>query len=321
MALRWPTRRALVVMLALELVAVWWLLCVLIGQIDAFTYLAAGERLNAGHALYSLAPGDRLVIADTLYFHTPLLYPPLIAVIWRPLAALPALLGLWFWFAAATLAVFGAMWYVARDLRTSALVALLVCSAGIGSQLSGGNVNGFVIAAALLLWSQADRHPWVAVVMGVLTAIKLSPGVFIVWLIAQRRWKASAWAAGGLVGGIVVGIVVAGYDTNLQAIDILRKATPQDLSATGITGIAWATMAIDVLGSISILLLARRPAASFRAAALTITLGAPALSLLTAAYGLLLVPPPRSREAQPPAAQPIANVDQALEQSPAGESA
>ena len=291
MGLRLPTRRVLLLLVALEFIAVWWLLCVLTGQIDAMTYLAAGERLNAGHALYSLVPGDRLLTIDTTYYNTPLLYPPLIAVLWRPLAALPAMLGFALWYVAATAAVCGAIWYVARNLRTSALLALLIFSAGIGSQLSGANVNAFVMLSALLLWSQADSHPSVGVLAGVLTAIKLSPGVFIVWLIAQRRWKALGWAVAGLVGGVIVGVVGAGYDANLQAIDILRKAAPQNLTATGITGISWATTAVEVLGTISVLLLARRPAASFRAAVATIALGAPAVSLLTAAYGILLVPP------------------------------
>jgi hypothetical protein len=307
-------------MVALELIAVWWLLCVLTGHIDAITYLAAGERLNAGHALYSLVPGDRLLDGDSPYYHTPLLYPPLIAVIWRPLAALPAMLGLWLWFVAATVAIFGAIWYVARDLRKGALIALLVCAAGIGSQLSGANVNAFVILAALMLWSQSDRRPWVGIVIGVLAAIKLSPVIFIVWLIGQRRWKALAWAAVGLVGGLVVGVLVAGYDANLQAIDILRSATPQNLTATGITGISWATMAVDAFGALSVLLLARWPAASFRAAALTIILGAPAVSLLTAAFGLLLVPPSRRSEASA-ATQPIANANQAPDQAPVSQPA
>lgn len=304
-------------MVALELIAVWWLLCVLTWHLDAITYLAAGERLNAGHALYALVPGDRALIVDTPYYHTPLLYPPLIAVIWRPLAALPALLGLWLWFAAASVAIFAAIWYVARDLRTSAIVALLVFSAAIGSQLSGANVNAFVILGALLLWDRADRRPWVGVVVGVLTAVKLSPGIFVIWLLAQRRWKAFAWAIAGLVGGLLVGVIGVGFATNLQAIDILRKATPQNLTVTGLTGIPWATMAVDVLGSVSVLLLARRPAASFRVAALTIMLGAPQVSLSTAAYGLLLVPPPRKSEARARATPSMEDVAQPSERSPA----
>ena len=299
----------MLLVLGLELIAVWWLLCLLAGSIDAITYLAAGERLNAGHALYSLVPGDRLLDVDTPYYHTALLYPPLIGVIWRPLAALPAMLGLLLWIAAASAAIFGAIWYVARDLRTSALVALVVFSAGIGSQLSGANVNAFVILGALLLWGYADRYPWVGAIIGVLTAIKLSPGIFILWLIGQRHWKASTWAVLGLLGGLLVGLAGAGIDANRQAIDVLRASTPQNLTLTGITGIPWATMAGDVVGAVAVLLLSRRPTASFRAAALTISLGAPAVSLLTAAYGLLLVAPPR-RDLRAQASQSMNGIDQ-----------
>ena len=34
---------------------------------DAFTYLAAGERLNAGHPLYAVSPGDRPVGLEPPY--------------------------------------------------------------------------------------------------------------------------------------------------------------------------------------------------------------------------------------------------------------
>ena len=64
---------------------------------DAFTYLAAGERLNVGHSLYGLlgGAGDRPLIDAALY-PAPILSPPLIAVIWRPLAALgPGTVYLW----------------------------------------------------------------------------------------------------------------------------------------------------------------------------------------------------------------------------------
>jgi len=306
------TRRMLLLLIALEMIAVWWLLCVLTWHIDAVTYLAAGERLNAGHPLYSLLPGDRAISVDNSGLGTPLLYPPLVAVLWRPLAALPFMLGLWLWMAATVVAIFGAIWYVARDLRTTALVALLIISGGIGSQLSGGNVNAFIIVGALLLWDQADRRPWVGAVIGILTAIKLSPGIFILWLIGQRRWKALGWAVAALGAGIAVGVVGAGWDANLQAIDILRHSTPQNLTPTGLTGISWATTAVDVIGAVSVLLLFRKPAASFRAAALTIIFGAPSLSLVTAALGLLLIPPRRKSGSDAAPAEAGAIVEPAL---------
>src|SRR5258708_7149291 len=62
---------------------------------DATTYLAGGERLNAGHDLYKLAPGDRPVLIDTQFFTSPLVSPPLIGVVWRPLAAIPFGWQLW----------------------------------------------------------------------------------------------------------------------------------------------------------------------------------------------------------------------------------
>src|SRR5439155_1700663 len=52
---------------------------------DAWNYLAAGERLNAGHPLYSISPGDRPIQLLPPYWTVPLLAPPPIAVVWRPL--------------------------------------------------------------------------------------------------------------------------------------------------------------------------------------------------------------------------------------------
>src|SRR5205823_2822366 len=56
---------------------------------DAYTYLAAGQRLNAGHQLYALSPGDNPVQLNPPYWTVPLLSPPFMAVLWRPLALLP----------------------------------------------------------------------------------------------------------------------------------------------------------------------------------------------------------------------------------------
>jgi hypothetical protein len=59
------------------------------GPPDVYTYLAAAERLNVGHNLYGpLLPGDRF-INTSIYEPAPLISPPLIAVLWRPLAVLP----------------------------------------------------------------------------------------------------------------------------------------------------------------------------------------------------------------------------------------
>jgi hypothetical protein len=66
-----------------------------IGQ-DTWNYLAAGERLNAGHSIYALVAGDRPILLEPPSA-VPLISPPLVAVLWRPLAFLPDWLGMWAW--------------------------------------------------------------------------------------------------------------------------------------------------------------------------------------------------------------------------------
>ncbi len=61
---------------------------------DALTYLAAGERLNDSHLLYAWTSGDRPVFMMERFI-APLISPPPIAAIWRPLAAVPFGLPIW----------------------------------------------------------------------------------------------------------------------------------------------------------------------------------------------------------------------------------
>ena len=65
---------------------------------DTWNYLAAGERLNAGHSIYAIVPGDRPTIIWPPGF-APLGSPPLVAVVWRPLALLPDTIVMWRWWA------------------------------------------------------------------------------------------------------------------------------------------------------------------------------------------------------------------------------
>src|SRR5438874_8322160 len=76
---------------------------------DAETYLAAGERLNAGHLLYALAPGDRPILANPAFYTYPLLSPPPIAVLWRPLAALPNGWGIGLWWLTCVASIVGVL--------------------------------------------------------------------------------------------------------------------------------------------------------------------------------------------------------------------
>ena len=102
---------------------------------DPWNYLAAGERLNAGHPLYELSPGDREVILQPPYWSVPLLAPPPIAVAWRPLALLgqPAMV---LWGVVSLVGVVGTIIYllsIGRVLVVAILIASLTMTAVAGN--------------------------------------------------------------------------------------------------------------------------------------------------------------------------------------------
>ena len=160
---------------------------------DAVWYVAAGERLNAGHFLYSLLPGDRSIPIEPPIYSSPFLYPPAFAVGWAPLAALPSLGGLWLWWATVVVAM--SAWLVAQlrhgGVRTAA--ALLLLSFPIAQTLDTGNVNGLVMIAFGAGWIWRDRSATSGITLGTVTAWKVFPGVIIIWLLITGRWRAAVW--------------------------------------------------------------------------------------------------------------------------------
>jgi hypothetical protein len=173
---------------------------------DALTYLAAGERLNAGHQLYALSPGDRPI---ALWHGSPLVYPPFVAVAWRPLAAIGEAVMLP-WALLTVLTLFGAWFYA---LWRAPLLALLL-TMPVAYDHSHGNVNGLL--ACLTIAAFHLRPPLSGLLLSVATAIKLLPVLVVPLLLAHRRWRILAWIAIGLFGMTAVSIAGAGLSAHLD---------------------------------------------------------------------------------------------------------
>src|SRR5205809_1594950 len=159
---------------------------------DAETYLAAGERLNAGHALYALAPGDRPILTNPAFYTYPLLSPPPIAVLWRALAALPAGWGIGLWWLACIGSVVGTLGVVFRRLPVLAGLSVLLFAPFVAWELESGNVDGLFFAGIAATWLLALRRRDVAAgaLVGVMAGIKLWPVVLLLWFVGQSRWRA-----------------------------------------------------------------------------------------------------------------------------------
>ncbi len=289
---------------------------------DIVTYLAAGERLNAGHPLYALSPGDRTLPIVPPYWTVPIVSPPLVAVLWRPLALLaePASTALWWAAMVGCLAVVVGM--VIRVPRMLGPVALLALAIPLGLEAVQGNINAIILLGSVAAWRAyaGRRGEWAGAIIGGLVVLKVTPAVLAVWvLVACGRRGVLGLAAGlALAGG--VSLVGAGLEAHLAYLSVIRDTTtigPSDMSIAGLlraVGLApelanRAILLIDALGVISVALLRPRPDRSFRAAVVTMVLGSPVVFvntylLLLAALAPSLWPIRAPRSLRPPEARP-----------------
>jgi hypothetical protein len=249
---------------------------------DAVTYLAAGERLNDGHALYALSSGDRPVFVMETYT-APLLSPPPIASIWRPLAAIP--FGLMLWVGACWVALLGTIWYLAMRLGLPAVVVVAGLSWPIGEQLAASNVSAFFPGLLLLAWVKRDHSRWGAV-LGGMAALKLAPGVMAGWWVGRHRGSGALAVLSGAIGLGLVGLVGAGIHSYLAYTSIPGTIEPSSLSVSGRLGASWFPYVAIVGGGLVAAALDRFPRLAFSVAYAAMLAGTPAVYV--ADFGLLI---------------------------------
>lgn len=241
---------------------------------DASTYRSAAERLNAGHELYRLQDGDRPVLIIPGLFTAPLLSPPPIAVLWRPLAAVDW--GIILWIVAAWTALLGTVVYLILRVGVIAVLLAFLLSQAIGEQLAVANVAAFFPMLYVLVWRYRDR-PQVGVLVGVMSVIKLAPIALSGWLLGTGRLRALAVAAASIVALLVIGGLGAGFGSYIDYLGILPSTKPSPISLSGLTGISWMSYALLVVGTIAAIALRRWPRLSFCVAVVSAVLGTPAL--------------------------------------------
>ncbi|MEV6816722.1 glycosyltransferase 87 family protein [Micromonospora sp. NPDC051296] len=134
-------------------------------------------------------------------------YPPFAAIVMLPMAALP-------WYPtivvnlALTVVAAGFLLYLLVDplaqragwsrWYTFALAACLLAGLNpIRDTVSFGQVNLLLMALVYLdLWLLARGHRLAGIGIGLAAAIKLTPAVFVAYLLVTRRWRAAATAVG-----------------------------------------------------------------------------------------------------------------------------
>jgi alpha-1,2-mannosyltransferase len=93
--------------------------------------------------------------------------------------------------------------------------AIAVCLAAafepMRETVTFGQVNTLLLflVAVDLLWLVARDSRWAGVGVGLATAIKLTPGIFIVYLLVTKRWRAAFVASGTAAAATVLAAAVA----------------------------------------------------------------------------------------------------------------
>ena len=231
----------------------------------------------------------------------PAVYPPSVALVGLPFAALPFAVAAALWTAVSLAAVAVSLWLLgSRDWRCHMLV---LSSFPVLLAATMGNVTLLLIAAVAVTWVYRDRPAIAGVALGLAVALKLFLWPLVLWLLATKRFRAGAISIASGTAAIFVPWAAIGFAGLRDYPDLLRAAdhvfsehsnslyagaAGLGLGDVAARSVALAVGAALVLGCFA---LARRPAGDFRS--LCAALGA-ALVLTPIAwphyFALLFVP-------------------------------
>ena len=199
-ARRWAVAAALLALLGHAVVLASWPAAHTL-LIDLQVYRAGAEHLVAGQPLY----------AGGVLLDLPFVYPPFAAAVFVPMLVLPlpALKLLW---TACSLALLGYVGH--RSLRSMGvppgpvlgwsvvgLVALASWLDPVRTTLYLGQINIVVLALVLADGLGRPGSRWRGVGIGLAAALKLTPLLFVAYLLVLRRWRAAATALGDVRAG------------------------------------------------------------------------------------------------------------------------
>ncbi|MFF8469793.1 glycosyltransferase 87 family protein [Streptomyces griseus] len=177
--------------------------------VDLQVYRAGGKALLEGRDLYDLP------VRQDFHFT----YPPFAALVFTPLSLLSAETARILVVLANTALV---VFIVARTCRTLGtmetrlftLVVITVSGAAMGlesvhSNFTDGQINLLLVALVLADLTARRDHPALGVGVGIAAGLKLTPLVFVAYLIVTRRYRQAAVASACAGGTVVVSFLLA----------------------------------------------------------------------------------------------------------------
>jgi len=199
---------------------------------DVHAYYEAAARLNAGLPLY---PPSQDV-------HTPLgyPYPPLLAILFRPLALLPFATAAAIWEVVVVASFVVTAWWIGLRRRETWL-ALGILALPIAWCVVIGQ------AQVLLTLFTAIGAPWS---IALAANIKLFPALIALWWIGRREWRTLGIFAATLAGLALLQLVLAPQATldYLTAITLKQVGAVRNFSPYAVSPLLWGALVIAGVG-------------------------------------------------------------------------
>ncbi|MDP9221348.1 MAG: glycosyltransferase 87 family protein [Actinomycetota bacterium] len=179
-------------------------------QVDLEVYREAGRSIIYGRHIYDVLTEPPQLL--------PFTYPPFAALIALPIALVPFEAAAWLWTAAQVAATAATVWIAGRPLlaragrwrpvATGAVTVVMVWLHPVSDGIRFGQVNAFIVLACLV--DLAVRRPrWArGVLIGLATAVKLTPGTFLLYFLSARRWRAAVAVLAGAAGATVAALLI-----------------------------------------------------------------------------------------------------------------
>jgi len=206
---------------------------------DVHAYYWAAGRLNAGLPLY---PPDQSVATPLGYP-----YPPLLAILFRPLALLPFAAAAAAWEVGVIASFVGMVWWIGPRRRETWL-ALGILALPIGWCLVIGQAQ---VPLTLLMTLGA---PWS---IAIAANIKLFPALVALWWIGRRDWRSIGVFAATMAGLALLQLVLAPRATldYLSAISLKQVGAVQNFSPYVVSPLLWGVLLL--VGAAFVLRLSR----------------------------------------------------------------
>jgi alpha-1,2-mannosyltransferase len=264
-------------------------------------YYDAARRALEGGSLYFL---DGAASGEFSRFQ----YPPTFLPLILPFGLLDVVPATWAWLALMAAALLAGIWLLPVSVRIRWLTLLLAgLSWPVAYTLKLGQVTPILFLLAVLGWRALnDQRPRAAGILGATAglgaAIKVQPGLLLLWALLSGRWRAALSGAAVIAGLATLGTILAGpatwgdylkvFNQNLDQI-IVPNVTPGGVAQSlGLSAEAAAAVQnIVIVGALAAVLLSIRacsPTASYLVAVAGSQLVSPALRDHTAM--ILLIP-------------------------------